>query len=72
MEIRKDMTIMDIIRQDEDIADLLMAAGMHCLGCVAAHGETLDEACQVHGINTDALLALINQFEASKAEQAAE
>ena len=69
MTITKDMNIMEIIRQDEEIADLLMAAGMHCLGCVMAHGETLEEACEVHGIDADKLTALINQFEESKAAQ---
>ena len=50
MEITKDMTIMDVIRVDEGIADILMSAGMHCLGCAMAHGESVEQAAAVHGI----------------------
>ena len=46
----------------EAIADLLMEAGMHCLGCIMAHGESLEQACAVHGIDCDALVDTINQF----------
>ena len=72
MTITKDMMIMDIINQDEEIADILMSAGMHCIGCMMAHGETLEQACAVHGISADKLVEVINQFEAGKAAPAAE
>ncbi len=72
MTITKDMMIMDIINQDEDIADILMSAGMHCIGCMMAHGETLEQACEVHGISADKLVELINQYEAGKTAPAAE
>ena len=62
MTITKDMMIMDIINQDEDIADILMSAGMHCIGCMMAHGESLEQACQVHGIDCDELVAQINEY----------
>ena len=39
-----------------------MHAGMHCLGCPSAQAETLEEACMVHGINVDELVAEINGF----------
>ena len=58
--ITKDMIIAEILEIDIGIANYLMEMGMHCLGCPAARGETLEEACQVHGQDADALLAKIN------------
>ena len=65
MTINKDMTIEEILHVDVAIADLLMEAGMHCLGCIMAHGETLEQACAVHGIDVEKLLAIVNE-EANK------
>ena len=58
--ITKDMTIQSILEHHEDIAPILMASGMQCLGCAMAHGETLEQACAVHGIDVDALVQQIN------------
>ena len=66
MAINKSMTIMEIIKNDEGIADILMESGMHCLGCIMAHGENLEQACAVHGIDADALEAKINAYLAGK------
>lgn len=60
MEINKKMTIEEIINTDKRIANVLMASGMHCLGCVMASGENLEQACGVHGINCDELVERIN------------
>ena len=60
--VSKDMTIQSIIEAHEDVAPILMASGMHCLGCIMAHGETLEQACAVHGIDVDELLCRINEF----------
>ena len=60
--VTKDMTIQSIIEQNENVAPILMASGMHCLGCVMAHGETLEQACAVHGIDADELRRQINEF----------
>ena len=60
MEINKSMTITEILRADEGIADILMESGMHCLGCIMASGEDLAQACAVHGIDVDGLIAKIN------------
>ncbi|MBO4776704.1 MAG: DUF1858 domain-containing protein [Lachnospiraceae bacterium] len=62
-EITKDMTIGEIISLDPNAAPVLMSAGMHCLGCPAAQGETLEEASMVHGIDVDALVFALNQKE---------
>ena len=60
--ITKDMTIQQIIETNEGVAPILMRAGMHCLGCAMAHGETLEQACAVHGIDADELEQRINDF----------
>lgn len=60
MQVSKDMTIANILQMDEGVADILMASGMHCLGCVMAHGEDIGQACAVHGIDADELVDRIN------------
>lgn len=60
-QVSKDMLIGEILQVDEKIAPLLMEAGMHCLGCPSAQGESLEMACMVHGIDADALLENINK-----------
>lgn len=59
-EITKEMTIGEILRVNPDVAPVLMNAGMHCLGCPSAQGESLEEAAMVHGLNIDELMAAIN------------
>ncbi len=51
MKIRKDMTITEILQIDPMIANILVGQGMHCITCEAAYGETLEEACAVHGLS---------------------
>ena len=58
-EITKDMTIGEILRTNPDVAPILMSAGMHCLGCPSAQGESLEEAAMVHGMDIDELMAKI-------------
>ncbi len=57
--ITTDMTIGEIIRTAPQVAPVLMAAGMHCLGCPSAQGESLAEAAMVHGIDVAELMAKI-------------
>ena len=57
--ITKDMTIGEILRKDPEVAPVLMEAGMHCLGCPSAQGESLEEAAMVHGMDIDALMEQI-------------
>ncbi len=61
--ITKDMLIIDILNQEKanDLAEVLFESGMHCLGCLAAHGETLEQAAAVHGIDPDELVARLNE-----------
>ena len=57
--ITKDMTIGDIIRANADVIPVLINAGMHCVGCPSAQGETLEEAAMVHGMDVDDLMSKI-------------
>ena len=66
MEVTKDMLIGEILKKDQTIAAILMASGMHCVGCPASQGESLEEAAMVHGIDADVLTAQINDFLANK------
>ncbi|MCR5593962.1 MAG: DUF1858 domain-containing protein [Saccharofermentans sp.] len=62
MVVTKDTIIGDVVMADQNIAPILMASGLHCLGCVMATGETIEEACMVHGIDADQLVNDINEF----------
>ena len=66
MTIDKSMLIGELIQMDELVAHMLMRAGMHCLGCPASQGESLEEACMVHGIDCDELVAGMNEVLASR------
>ncbi len=62
MKVTKDMIIADIIGLDEGTVPILMASGMHCIGCPASQGESLEEAAMVHGMDVDGLVADLNNF----------
>ena len=61
-KISKDMIISDLIQVDPNIVAILMRAGMHCIGCPSAQGESLEEACMVHGIDADLLTEQIKDY----------
>jgi hybrid cluster-associated redox disulfide protein len=62
-KVTKDMLIGDILRiGGHGVAPILMRAGMHCVGCPSAQGETLEEAADVHGTDADALAEEINLY----------
>ncbi len=60
--ITKDMLIIDALQQgdSEKLATVLQESGMHCLHCMLAHGETIEEAAAVHGIDVDELVKKLN------------
>ncbi len=60
-EINKDMTIGEILSCAPNVAPLLMNVGMHCLGCPASQGETLEEAAMVHGIDIGELMEYLEE-----------
>ncbi len=61
MEIKKDMTIGELLEKAPEKAEVLLNAGMHCLGCPASQAETLEEACEVHGIDVEEILKELNK-----------
>lgn len=65
-QINKDMVIGDILDVEPGTAVFFMEMGMHCLGCPASRGESVEDACAVHGVEVDALIAKINAYLASK------
>ena len=60
MKINKDTTIGEILEQAPEKADILLEVGMHCLGCPASQMETLEEACEVHGIDVEKVVERLN------------
>ena len=60
MEITKNSIIGDVLDQHPETAGLFLSIGMHCLGCPASRGETIEEACYVHGADADALIEALN------------
>ena len=66
MKITKDMLIGNVLDMDNGCAKYFLEIGMHCLGCPASRGETVEEACAVHGVDVDALVARVNEYLASK------
>ena len=62
VRVTKDMLINEIIEVNEGIIPILTASGMHCVGCLAAAGETLAEAAMVHDIDVDVLIERINNY----------
>ena len=61
-QITKDTVIGDILDIAPDAAPVFMSIGMHCLGCPASRGETVEQACAVHGIPVDEVLDKLNQL----------
>ncbi len=59
--ITRNMTIAEALKIKPQIAAILMSKGMHCLGCVIAQGETIEEAAEVHGLDPDKLLEELNK-----------
>ena len=61
VQITKDTIIGDILDIAPHTARVFLAIGMHCLGCPSSRGETVEEACAVHGVDVDKLLAIVNE-----------
>ena len=66
MTVTKETLIGDILDHDIETAEYFFEIGMHCLGCPASRGESIEEACQVHGTDADELVEKINAFLAEK------
>ena len=68
MEITKATTMGEMLQYDMGIAYVLMEAGMHCVGRPSSIGESLEEACMVHGLNADQVMANIQEYLNAKKE----
>ena len=62
VKIEKSTIIGDVLDIAPQTAPIFFGIGMHCLGCPASRGETVEEACMVHGVDPDAFLAQVNRF----------
>ena len=60
MKFNKDTKIGELLEKAPEKAEILLQMGMHCLGCPASQAETLEEACEVHGIDVNAVLEKLN------------
>lgn len=65
-QVSKDMTIAEAISVDEGIISILMASGMHCIGCPSSQAESLEEAAMVHGMDVNHLMSTINEYLSTK------
>ena len=65
-QVNKSTMIGELLQIDQNIAPILLNIGMHCLGCPSSQAESLEEACMVHGLNADVVLANINEYLSSK------
>lgn len=62
MRITTQIKIGELLKVDEGMADILKNMGMHCVGCPSSRNETLEEACDVHGLDADDVLEDILGF----------
>lgn len=72
VQVTKDMTIGEILSINQNVAPVFYAMGMHCLGCPASQGETLEEAAWVHGIEPDCVEKEINDYLAAHPDENSE
>ncbi len=61
IEIKKTMTIGEVLKIDENLADILMGFGMHCFGCPVSQMESLEDAAAVHGVDVDLMVQKLNE-----------
>lgn len=67
--VTKDMNIGEILDNARETIPFFLNLGMHCLGCPSARGETVEQACLVHGVDPDEFVAGLNEFIASNTEK---
>ena len=65
-QVTRETIIGDILDMDLTTAPYFMEIGMHCLGCPASRGESIEEACEVHGVDCDELIEKLNEHLAAK------
>ena len=60
--VNKGMLIGDVLDMEPDTVEFFLGMGMHCLGCPSSRGESIEQACEVHGVDADKLISDINAF----------
>lgn len=68
MKVTAETIIGDIVDFDEDTADIFLECGMHCISCPVSRMESVEEACEVHGVDPDELIKKLNEYFESKKE----
>lgn len=61
-QVTKDMIISDVLKMDKGTVPIFLNSGMHCIGCPSASGESIEDACAIHGIDADNLVKELNKF----------
>ncbi|HCC00462.1 MAG TPA: disulfide oxidoreductase [Ruminococcaceae bacterium] len=61
-EVTKQTLIGEVLDRDMGAAEYFISMGMHCLGCPASRGESIEEACMVHGTDSDELVEKLNEY----------
>jgi len=61
-QVNKDMFIGEVLKIDNGVAEILLNAGMHCLGCPSSQMESIEDAAMVHGFNADELVDKLNNY----------
>ncbi|MDF2988311.1 MAG: hypothetical protein K0R50_3821 [Eubacterium sp.] len=61
-KVTKDMIIADVLNMDRGTVPILLNSGMHCLGCPSSSGESIEDACAIHGIDADKLIDDLNKY----------
>lgn len=61
-KVTKDMIIADVLRLDRGTELIFLNSGMHCLGCPSSSGESIEDACSIHGIDADELINELNDY----------
>ena len=61
-QVTKDMIIADVLKLDRGTVPIFLSSGMHCLGCPSSSGESIEDACAIHGIDADQLIKELNEY----------
>ena len=59
-EVTKETIIGEVVMNAPETIPLFQSIGMHCIGCAMASGESVEQACEVHGVDADEFVASLN------------
>jgi len=69
IKITPDMIISEVLRLDRGTAPIFLSNGMHCLGCPSSSGESIADACAIHGLDAEKLVRELNEYFANKEQE---